>query len=123
MRTGSVNLQGQTFPICLSTRVVMALEEKGLTLETVFQDESKQLTNVFFLLSKMLEAGYNWQRLNGEEPKKPPTLDDIIDTVGVDDYEPIINSIAETLHGSQRNVEARPAKKKGVNATQPRQPV
>lgn len=114
MRTGSVTINGHEYRICLSTRVLMGLEERGLSLDSVFADNAHQITNVFALLQLMIDAGSRWAVMNGEEDPGTITLDELMDSTAVDQYSEIVASITQTVAGG-RNVEATPPKKKAVN--------
>ena len=115
MRTGRVKINDKEYTICLSTRVLMGLEEKGLSLDGVFADSTKQLTNVFTLLSLMMDAGKRWAEMNGEDAPTPPTLDELMDSTSVDQYQDFLAGITSTLAESGRNVEATPPKGKAVS--------
>lgn len=111
MRTGKVTINDKEYLICMSTRVLMGLEEKGLTLEGVFADGSRQITNVFTLLALMIDAGDRWARMNGQESPGTLSIDDLMDSTAIDQYADIVNSITATV-ASGRNIEATPPKRK-----------
>lgn len=122
MRSGKITVNGHEYVICMSTRVLMGLEEKGLTLESVFADEKHQITNIFTLLALMIDAGDRWSKMNGEESPGTITLDELMDSTAVDQYQDIVAGITSTLAESGRNVEATPPKKRAVSRQgQPRQ--
>lgn len=115
MRTGTIRINDKDYTICMSTRVLMGLEEKGLSLEAVFADTTHQITNIFMLLHLMMDAGYRWALMNGEDADEPPTLDELMDSTAVDQYQDIVAGITATLAESGRNVEATPPKGKAVS--------
>lgn len=115
MRTGRIKINDKEYTICMSTRVLMGLEEKGLSLEGVFADGAHQITNIFTLLHLMMDAGYRWAKMNDEEAEEPPTLDELMDSTAVDQYEGIVAGITATLADTGRKVEATPPKGKAVS--------
>lgn len=115
MRTGRIKINDKEYTICMSTRVLMGLEEKGLSLESVFADGTRQITNIFTLLHLMMDAGYRWAKMNGMEADEPPTLDDLMDSTAVDQYQDIVAGITATLADQGRKVEATPPKGKAVS--------
>ena len=115
MRTGSVKINDKEYTICLSTRVLIGLEEKGLSLDGVFADTSHQLTNLMTLLSLMIDAGYRWQLMKGaDDPEEPLTFEQLMDSTAIDQYAEIVQSITATV-ASERKVEATPPKRKAVS--------
>lgn len=114
MRTGKVKINDKEYTLCLSTRVLMGLEERGLSLESVFADTSHQVTNIFTLLSLMIDAGHRWAVMNGEESAGTITLDEIADSVDIEQYQGIVESITRTI-SAERNVEATAPKEKAAN--------
>lgn len=115
MRTGRIKINDKEYTICMSTRVMMGLEENGLSLEGVFADGTKQITNIFTLLHLMMDAGYRWAKMNGEDAEEPPTLDELMDSTAVDQYQDIVAGITMTLADAGRNVEATPPKGKAAS--------
>lgn len=114
MRTGRVKINDKEYTICLSTRVLIGLEEKGLSLDGVFADTAHQLTNLMTLLSLMIDAGYRWAKMNGEEAEEPLTFGELMDSTAIDQYTEIVQSITATV-ASERKVEATPPKRKAVS--------
>lgn len=114
MRTGRVKINDKEYTICLSTRVLIGLEEKGLSLDGVFADTAHQLTNLMTLLSLMIDAGYRWATMNGEEAEEPLTFEQLMDSTAIDQYAEIVQSITATV-ASERKVEATPPKRKAVS--------
>lgn len=105
MRTGKTKINDKEYHLCLSPRVLMALEERGLSLETMFSDTSHQVTNIFTLLWLMIDAGHRWAVMNGEESTGTITLDEIIDSVDFDEYGRIVDDLAKVLT-QERKIEA-----------------
>ena len=95
MRTGKVEINGKEYLLCFSTRVLMALEERGGSSEAELQrimDEHK-VSDLFWLLEKMIDAGDRYAKLEGIENPGTISGDNLIDLVGVDDYETMFQSI------------------------------
>ena len=114
MRSGKITINDKEYAICMSTRVLMGLEERGLTLDSVFADDSKRVTNIFTLLALMIDAGRRWCVANGEDDPGALTLDELMDSTAVDQYQDIVQSITTVIAG-ERNVEATPPKRKAVS--------
>lgn len=115
MRTGKVKINGKLYTICLSTRVLVNLEDQGLTLEGVMNDDRHQVRNIFTLLSLMIDAGSRWDKANGIPNAGTLTIDDLMDSTAVDNYGDIMKSLVEVVAG-ERRIESVPSK--NAKATQ-----
>lgn len=95
MRKAKITINNEEYTMVLSTRVLLELQDKygsadeGLaTLLT-----SGDIRDAFWLLSLVLDAGYRYDKHNGIDAKKPPTLDNMIDVIGITDYAKMTESI------------------------------
>lgn len=119
MRTAEVNLMGKTYTLCYSARVAASVEERSGTVKAEMEKLSEgSLGETFWLLSQLLDAGERYERLMGNEPEPPPSYDDIVDSVGSDEFNEIYAAVARALTaGSTAKVEVKESKKRNA-ATQ-----
>lgn len=119
MRTGKITVNGQEYITCLSTRVLVALEERGgdADKELARIMQGRKLGDLFWLLAKMIDAGDRYAKLEGIDNPGTLSLDALMDSMGPDDYEVMTGAMADTVKaGTTPTVEAKPAKGKGKNA-------
>lgn len=111
MRTGKVKIAGHEYVLCFSARVIRNVEEAGYeSVEAYMNDGSRQTSHILQLLAWMIDAGDRWETLEGRESPGTITFDDLIDTVGVDDFAELTVAITGAMTG-ERHVEADPPKK------------
>jgi hypothetical protein len=113
MRTGKITIGGKDYITCLSTRVLVALEERGgdADQELARIMQGRKLGDLFWLLAQMIDA------LEGLDNPGSLTLDAIMDCMGPDDYEAMTGAMAETVKaGTTSTVEAKPGKGSRKNA-------
>ena len=94
MRTSTLTIRGTEYPCCFSTRVLLALEERGKRekpvksatemLSSIMENEA--LSDAFWLLHQLMVAGNRYAKLEGLDAPEVFSLDDMIDLVGVEDY-------------------------------------
>lgn len=103
MRVGQININGTKYPACLSTRVIMNIKEKtGKDFEAGINEilNAGNFEGLFWLMSQMLTAGARYNRLVGLEALEPPAEEDLLDLIGVDDYDKltdtVLNAVVET---------------------------
>lgn len=96
MRTGKATINGKEYLLCFSTRVLMALEERGGSSDAELQRimEEHKVSDLFWLLERMIDAGDRYAKLEGLDNPGTISGDDLIDLVGVDEYETMFTSIA-----------------------------
>lgn len=119
MRTGKITVNGQDYITCLSTRVLVALEERGgdADKELARIMQGRKLGDLFWLLAQMIDAGDRYAKMEGIDNPGSLSLDALMDSMGPDDYEVMTGAMADTVKaGSTPTVEAKPAKGKGKNA-------
>lgn len=119
MRTGKITVNGQEYITCLSTRVLVALEERGgdADKELARIMQGRKLGDLFWLLAQMIDAGDRYAKLEGIDNPGTLSLDALMDSMGPDDYEVMTGAMADTVKaGTTPTVEAKPAKGKGKNA-------
>lgn len=121
MRTASIEVNGRTYLTCLSTRVLMALEERGGDADAELRRvlEGGKLADLFWLLAQMIDAGSRYARHEGLDDPGTLTFDQLVDLMGPDDYQRMNAAVAETVKaGTQPTVEVRPAPGKNADASQ-----
>lgn len=128
-RTGYITINGTQYPMCFSTRVLVALEERGKaegkTVDETLQElvggkeNGVSISASFWLLSTMIDAGIRHEKLNGACDLTAPTYDELLDLVSPDEYGTMFTSISDTISGGQeRTVEAEaPKDRKNAAAT------
>ena len=119
MRTGKIVVNGQEYITCLSTRVLVALEERGgdADKELARIMQGRKLGDLFWLLAQMIDAGDRYAKMEGIDNPGSLSLDALMDSMGPDDYEVMTGAMADTVKaGATPTVEAKPAKGRGKNA-------
>ena len=119
MRTATFTVDGRDYLLCFSARVMRACSERYGGVETIdaalgAENTGKALDEAVWLLSKMMDAGARYARLNGQEAAAL-TYDDLYDVLSIDDLTNIKCKIAETItNGRATTVEAEPPKNAGT---------
>lgn len=114
MKLHSVTLNGKTYYVCFSARVMLALEERGGTageeLDRILASE--KLQDTFWLLTKMLDAGRRYAMTEELETIPDPiSMDQLLDSTDLLDYQSLTAQITQTIKDdSTPTVEAIPAK-------------
>lgn len=118
MKTGKATIGGKEYTLCLSTRVVKNIQDKyGLDVDSALNKlvSEGNVGDMFWFLSQLLIAGDKYLTLNGIDHDAPPSEDDLLDTVGVDDYETLFTSIGLAVQaGEQVDVLTEDNKQKNV---------
>ena len=117
MRTSTFQFRGRDYLLCLSTRVLMEMEEEGLSIEQMLGGDGKRVTTTFKVLEKMIRAGDTYAKLEGIENPGTVTLDELIDRTSPEDYDAMFAAVAAAAKG-ERNVEAEPGKNAEATQTQ-----
>lgn len=96
MRVIPVTVLGREFDLCFSTRVMMRMEEEGLTTETT--------AGSAHLLSYLMEAGDTYAKIQGKPGKGFLTVNEIADELSYSDFGELGKIMAQAING-ERNVE------------------
>lgn len=115
MRTSTLTIRGTEYPCCFSTRVLLALEERGKRekpvksatemLSSIMENEA--MSDAFWLLHQLMVAGNRYAKLEGLDTPEVFSLDDMIDLVGVEDYPAMFAAIGKAVtDGQAQTVEA-----------------
>lgn len=125
MKTVEVAIDGRTYPLCLSTRVMIALEDRAreagrdlsAELQGIMADGS--VSGAFWLLAQMLKAGEKAAKMNGDPcPAKPPAYEDLLDVVAVGEYADVFRALREAVEaGMDTTIQAEAPKGKNVKPT------
>lgn len=114
MRTTKLTLVGIEYTLCFSARVVRDCTERYGDVNKVFDamsegEQYQQLDEVFWMLSRLMDAGERYDRHMGLNPPPALTFDDLYDTLDINDLTglqaAVVNSV---ISGQQQSVKARP---------------
>ena len=109
MRIKMVTIGGKEYPACFSTRVMMDLEEKGGTIQSALTAIAKsgKVSDLFHLFHQMLLAGHRYSERQGLPHSGERSFDELIDSVGIDDYKPVFSEVMSIVRvSSETTVEA-----------------
>lgn len=109
MKTMKINVCGKKYQVCLNARVLVAGEERFGSLEkfdaAAFSSDIA-FADFIWLLATMLDAGYKVAKREGEDAEKPPTEEELLDIIGLDDVPAIRRSMMQAqVVGTERKVE------------------
>lgn len=112
MRVCEIEIDGKQYPICFSTRVAIACQERAGSPEKVLNKiASEDIQEIFWLLTQMIAAGCGYKKMNGEETPTPIGYEELVDIVGVDDYPSMFTAISNAIQkDTTRTVKTKPAK-------------
>lgn len=121
MRTAKAKIHDKEYLICFSTRVLMALEERegdsSAGLEKIMK--TQKVSDVFWLLAQMIDAGDRYAKIEGIENPGTISYDELVDTLGVDEYQDVFGAIAEAVQkGTKPDVQTKPAKNAKTTRTE-----
>ena len=98
MRIMIVNICGRDYPVCFSTRVLVAGEEKFGSLdgfERAVLSPDIAVKDFIWFLSVMLDAGYRAEKTEDPDIQAPPSYEDLLDLIGMDDIPGIRKSMMQ----------------------------
>lgn len=109
MKTMKVNVCGSEYPVCLNARVLVAGEEKYGSMDNfdaaVFSPDIA-FADFIWLLATMMDAGYKVAKREGEDAEKPPTEEELLDIIELNDVPKIRRSMMQAqAAGAERKVE------------------
>ena len=105
MRVGKVTINNQEFPVVFSTAVAIAVGERtGKTAGEGLGEilAGGKLSDLFWLLSRMIKAGAAYKEINGEPHPEPLSYETLTDLVGIDDYKTVFADMTEAATGGIR---------------------
>lgn len=120
MRTATVEIAGKSWPVCYSTAVMLACEERYGSANGVFEALSadalgEKMQALFWLTNQMLRAGVSYELFLGKPVESPPDEDELRDLLGMDDVLPLQRALVSAIVGDvSREVEAEPPKNAGA---------
>lgn len=121
MRTGKVKIKGEEYLTCFSTRVLIDIEDKyGDSTEGLKGImERAKVSELFWLMARLIDAGNRYAEMEGIENPGILSEDELIDSVGVDEYATIFKGVADTIAaGDKQTIQTKPTKEsKNENAT------
>lgn len=121
MRTATVKIHDKEYLVCFSTRVLLAIEEREGYSEKGLQRILKdgKASDLFWLLAQMVDAGNRYAKIEGIDNPGTISYDEILDTVGVDEYQNMFTAIVEAVKaGNTPTIKTTPAKRKNAKTTQ-----
>lgn len=104
-RIGRLTIGGTDYPAAVNTRVLMELEARGISIDTVLTDDGHRWANLVALVTMAINCGI---RLSGDGTAVV-TEDMIADSVDISELADLAGQISVLLGGS-RTVEAEPPK-------------
>lgn len=120
MRTARISVDGADYLLCFSARVVRDCTERygdiG-SVQTVLNDDDKvkALDEAVWMISRMMDAGARYAKLNGLDNPPPLSMDDLYDVCDISDFSGLRGKIQETItNGQTARVEAEPQKNAGT---------
>ena len=138
MKLVQITLGSRTYPLCYSLSVVRATEETYGSMEALFQDMAGAIaenggediappaqpggvrlmdtfSHIVWLLRQMMDAGYQYARLEGEAPPALPAEEELLLLLGPADLPEVQQKLLEAMgHDSRRNVEVTAPKNEGA---------
>lgn len=103
MRMGKIKVGGKDYNACISTRVIIEIEERtGKTFDAGMSEllGNGNTADVFWVMAEMLKAGKRYADLIGEKAPEPLGYDELIDFVGPDEYGGLVQTILDTATGT-----------------------
>lgn len=120
MRTATINIGGKDRLLCFSARVVRSCTERYGGVEHIGehlsgQDVRKNLDEAVWLLGQMLDAGARYSKMSGLDNPDAPSVEELYDLLGMDDFADLRGKISETIsNGGTASVKAVAPKNAGA---------
>lgn len=126
MRTGKITVNEKEYLLCFSAKVILSCSNRygnvdGIWKKLSSDSEAEVLTETFWLLSEMMDAGASYAKLTGIDNPKPLTEEELLVLVDLSDLANMKAKIFETVsNGTERTVEteADTADAKNAETTQ-----
>lgn len=96
MKEGKIKLFGTEYPACLSIRMMDKISEKtGKPFQEGIAEllDSNNYKGMMWVLAEMLEAGKRHHDLIGDKTPTPPTMDYLLDALGLTDFSDLSEAI------------------------------
>ncbi len=119
MRLIEVPIGNQTYYARFSLRVMTELEERSLSRggSGDAQEElndilaSNRPSGIFWMLTRMLEAGRKSMEQDGQTPPPAISYEQLLDKVGLEDFDTMFTLVSQAIYtDSKPTVETAPAK-------------
>ena len=125
MRTAEITLNGVKYPMCFSMRVVRACNDRygGIeNIESALKDGgvAKTMDEAIWLLHTMIDGGVRYERAAGNDAPDAPSLDDMYDICGLEDFSSLREKISATIVGGSTPSVTVESGSKNAEATQDR---
>lgn len=111
-----MSVDGREYLLCFSTRVIRDVVDRFGDVSKINdalndEDKAKALDNAVWLLSRMMDAGGRYAKLNCLENPEPLSFENLYDSLDIGDFTRLKLKIQETIiNGGQRTVAAIPGK-------------
>ena len=126
MRTAEIDIDGKSYLLCFSGRVIRNVSERFGGVQEMYTalgdyDQVKSLDAAVWVLSQMIQAGDRYAGLNGLDNPGSLTFDQLYDLFDIQDFVGLYGKIKETItSGGARTVAAKPDEEsKGKKKTTP----
>lgn len=116
MKTTSIEINGKTYPLCFSLRVMRSCTERYRSIEKIdsaiaSEDKLQNVYESVWIIAEMMKAGERYAKLNGLDAPEALSEDVLLDIFDVRDTALLVEKIQETiLAGKAAEVEAEPEK-------------
>ena len=114
MRTAKIDIDGKSYLLCFSGRVIRNVSERFGGVQEMYTalgdyDQVKSLDAAVWVLSQMIQAGDRYAGLNGLDNPGSLTFDQLYDLFDIQDFVGLYGKIKETItSGGARTVAAKP---------------
>lgn len=111
MKTSYIDIAQKRYPMCLTLKTARQMDERydGLeNIDSAFTGKKTMamLDEAIFLLSALLEGGYDYMRTSGQEAEQPPNKDELECLFGMDDLGGLIEVLLAGMSaGTAQTVE------------------
>lgn len=113
MRTAKIDIDGKSYLLCFSGRVIRNVSERFGGMKEMYialgdPDQVKSLDAAVWVLSQMIQAGDRYAVINGLDNPGALTFDQLYDLFDIQDFVGLYDKIKETItSGGARTVAAK----------------
>lgn len=118
MKVNYINIGTKAYPMCLTLKAARKMDERygGLEhIDSAFTGKKtmEMLAEALFLLSALLEGGYDYAKASGQEADQPPKEEGLECLFGLDDLGGLQATVLSGMAASAPTVELEPDLKNG----------
>lgn len=110
MKTRTIHINGQEYLLCLTTRVILDIQEKYGNYNDGLNSlmNSDKIDDLFWLLAELIKGGNRYAIANGLDNPGELPLDFLLDAICVADYPKMLQAITESVSaGTETRLETR----------------